>query len=144
MRTDLNFWKESDLPLRRFQSLGPAELNNLSPKVFFGLAIGDINKTPGSWLRRKLYLDGSRIIMCYIMQNLKCKKEYFVFNTIANRQPAGAWYGTDFGAQQIKGALAFIARCNLGPIYMEVRCPSSVSRVARLATLGGLTSHTFL
>ena len=43
----------------RFQCLGMAQPNDLSPKVFLVLTFGGVNKTPDSWLRRKLYFDGN-------------------------------------------------------------------------------------
>ena len=45
---------------RRFQSLGAAQLNDLSSKVIFFLTFGVANKIPESWLRLKSYLDEGR------------------------------------------------------------------------------------
>ena len=42
----------------RFQSLGAAQLNDLSARVFLVLIVGKGNKTAESSLRLKLYLDG--------------------------------------------------------------------------------------
>ena len=42
----------------RFQSLGAAQLNDLSARVFLVLIVGKVNKTAESSLRLKLYLDG--------------------------------------------------------------------------------------
>ena len=43
---------------RRFQSLGVAQLNELSPKVILVQTFGDANKLPESWLCLKSSLDG--------------------------------------------------------------------------------------
>ena len=44
----------------RFQSLGAAQLNNLSARVFLVLIVGKANKAAESSLRLKLYLDGGK------------------------------------------------------------------------------------
>ena len=43
-----------------FQSLGAAQLNDLSARVFLVLIVGKVNKTAESSLRLKLYLDGGK------------------------------------------------------------------------------------
>ena len=45
---------------RRFQSLGAAELYDLSPKMILVLTFGDADKIPESCLRLKSYLEGGR------------------------------------------------------------------------------------
>ena len=44
----------------RFQSLGAAQLNDLSARVFLVLIFGKVNKAAQSSLRLKLYLDGGK------------------------------------------------------------------------------------
>jgi len=43
-----------------FQSLGAAEVNDLSARVFLVLIVGKVNKTAESSLPLKLYLDGGK------------------------------------------------------------------------------------
>ena len=47
----------------RFQSLGAAQLNNLSARVFLVPIVGKANRVAESSLRLKLYLDGARQIL---------------------------------------------------------------------------------
>ena len=44
----------------RFQSLGAAQLNDLSARVFLVLIFGKVNKAAQSSLRLKLYLDSGK------------------------------------------------------------------------------------
>ena len=44
----------------RFQSLGAAQLNDLSARVFLVLFVGKANEVAESLLRLKLYLDGGK------------------------------------------------------------------------------------
>ena len=71
-RLEIDLRSEKKVP----KSIGTAQLNDLSSEVFLVLTSGDVNKTPGSRLRRKSYLDGGRtcimaqIIRCHTMQQL--------------------------------------------------------------------------